>query len=170
MKYLLADGSPGKFDKIILIGHHRQYVSLVWLSGKSNNGNGMLLSVEQAFVGSECNPISPKNDCVGGYGFRMVMVVKFSVRLISLRRWPRARAARFFFFFGGGGGGELTRKSVTGSYLGGGVWKQAPRKNLDFNHSHIPGNGFEINKQSVEIQMFSVYSTRIFRTRPTASL
>ena len=27
----------------------------------------MLLSVEQAFVGSECNPISPKNDCVGGY-------------------------------------------------------------------------------------------------------
>ena len=28
----------------------------------------MLLSVEQAFVGSECNPISTKNDCVGGYG------------------------------------------------------------------------------------------------------
>ena len=30
----------------------------------------MLLSVEQAFVGSECNPISPKNDCVGGYESR----------------------------------------------------------------------------------------------------
>ena len=27
----------------------------------------MFLSVEQAFVGRECNPISPKNDCVGGY-------------------------------------------------------------------------------------------------------
>ena len=37
----------------------------------------MLLSVEQAFVGSECNPISPKNDCVGGYCFEGV---QFSVQ------------------------------------------------------------------------------------------
>ena len=32
----------------------------------------MLLSVEQAFVGSDCNLISPKNDCVGvniNFGF-----------------------------------------------------------------------------------------------------
>ena len=26
-----------------------------------------LLLVEQAFVGRECNLISPKNDCMGGY-------------------------------------------------------------------------------------------------------
>ena len=30
MKYLLADRGRGKFDKIILIGHHRQYVSANW--------------------------------------------------------------------------------------------------------------------------------------------
>ena len=41
---------------------------------------------------------------------------------------------------GGGGGG--------GGWVGG-VPGHASRENLDFNYSKIPGNGYEINKQSV---------------------
>ena len=45
----------------------------------------MLLSVEQAFVGSECNPISPKNDCVGGYGCSKADLVCVCMRGFGLR-------------------------------------------------------------------------------------
>ena len=40
MKYLLADRSRGKFDKIILIGHHRQCVSANWFGCLANQTMG----------------------------------------------------------------------------------------------------------------------------------
>ena len=40
MKYLLADRSRGKFDKIILIGHHRQCVSADWFGCLANQTMG----------------------------------------------------------------------------------------------------------------------------------